>query len=133
MDEELTFTVPVPRDRNGRVLLSDAQWTARLDEATAQATQDRGGYETWTGTRVLGSDEHGNAVVSMRRRRPEEQSLPAGPVGPRSPADRSETERASKEPQRDQRAAAARAEAARRQEQRQQVREQQRGGQGRDR
>lgn len=133
MDEELTFTVPVPRDRNGRVLLSDAQWTARLDEATAQATQDRGGYETWTGTRVLGSDQHGNAVVSMRRRRPEEQSLPAGPVGPRSPADRSETERASKEQQRDQRAAAARAEAARRQEQRQQVREQQRGGQGRDR
>lgn len=133
MDEELTFTVPVPRDRNGRVLLSDAQWTARLDEATAQATQDRGGYETWTGTRVLGSDEHGNAVVSMRRRRPEEQSLPAGPVGPRSPADRSETERASKEQQRDQRAAAARAEAARRQEERQQVREQQRGGQGRDR
>lgn len=133
MDEELTFTVPVPRDRNGRVLLSDAQWTARLDEATAQATQDRGGYETWTGTRVLGSDEHGNAVVSMRRRRPEEQSLPAGPVGPRSPADRSETERAPKEQQHDQRAAAARAEAARRQEQRQQVREQQRGGQGRDR
>ena len=133
MDEELTFTVPVPRDRNGRVLLSDAQWTARLDEATTQATQDRGGYETWTGTRVLGSDEHGNAVVSMRRRRPDEQSLPAGPVGPRSSADRSETERASKEQQRDQRAAAARVEAARRQEQRQQVREQQRGGQGRDR
>lgn len=133
MDEELTFTIPVPRDRNGRVLLSDAQWTARLDEATAQATQDRGGYETWTGTRVLGSDEHGNAVVSMRRRRPEEQSLPAGPVGPRPPADRFEAERAPKEQQRDQRAAAARAEAARRQEQRQQVRKQQRGGQGRDR
>jgi hypothetical protein len=138
MDEELTFTVPVPRDRNGRVLLSDAQWSARLDEATEQATQDRGGYETWTGTRVVGSDEHGNAVVSMRRRRPGEQSLPAGPVGPRSSADRSETERAPKEQQptgqqRDQRAAAARAEAARRQEQRQKGREQQRGGQGRDR
>ena len=133
MDEELTFTVPVPRDRNGRVLLSDAQWSARLDEATEQATQDRGGVEGWTGTRVMGSDEHGNAVVSMRRRRPGERPLPAGPVGPRLPGDRSETERASKEQQRDQRAAAARAEAARRQEERQQVREQQRGGQGRDR
>lgn len=137
MDEELTFTVPVPRDRNGRVLLSDAQWSARLDEATAQATQDRGGYETWIGTRVVGSDEHGNAVVSMRRRRPDEQSLPAGPVGPRSPAERSGTERAPKEQptgqQRDQRSAAARAEAERRQAQRQQTREQERGKQGRDR
>lgn len=138
MDEELTFTVPVPRDRNGRVLLSDAQWSARLDQATAQATQDRGGYETWIGTRVVGSDEHGNAVVSMRRRRPDEQSLPAGPVGPRSPAERSGTERAPKEQQptgqqRDQRSAAARAEAERRQAQRQQTREQERGKQGRDR
>ena len=138
MDEELTFTVPVPRDRNGRVLLSDAQWSARLDEVTEQATQDRGGVEAWTGTRVMGSDEHGNAVVSMRRRRPGERPLPAAPVGPRSPADRSETERAPKEQQpteqqRAQRSAAARAEAARRQEQRQQAREQQRGGQGRDR
>lgn len=138
MDEELTFTVPVPRDKKGRGLLSDAQWSARLDKATEQAIQDRGGYETWTGTRVLGNDEHGNAVVSMRRRRPGEQSLPAGPVGPRSPADRSETERAPKEQQptgqqRDQRSAAARAEAARRQSQRQQTREQQHGERGRDR
>lgn len=138
MDEELTFTVPVPRDRNGRVLLSDAQWSARLDEATEQATQDRGGVEGWTGTRVMGSDEHGNAVVSMRRHRPGERPLPAGPVGPRLPGGRSETERAPKEQQptvqqRDQRSAAARAEAARRQEQRQQARERQRGGQGRDR
>lgn len=133
MDEELTFTVPVPRDNKGRILLSDAQWSARLDQATAQATQERGGYETWTGTRVVGSDEHGNAVVSMRRRRPDEQSLPAGPVGPRSLADRSGTERAPTGQQRDQRSAAARAEAERRQAQRQQTREQQRGKQGRDR
>lgn len=111
----MVINIAVPRDGNGRVLLSDSQWSARLDSAIEQATEHEGGAGAWAFGRVLGRDEAGNAVVQLRRFRPGERPLPAGPVGERPAAE------------------AARAEAARRDEQRRQTREQQRGEQGRER
>jgi hypothetical protein len=111
MDDEMTFKVAVPRDANGRVLLSDSQWSARLDSAIEHATENEGGSGAWAFSRVLGHDDDGNAVIQLRRFRPGERPLPAGPVGER-PA-----------------VTDARAEAERRDEQRRQTREQNhRGG-----
>lgn len=110
MDDEMTFKVAVPRDAKGRVLLSDSEWSARLDSAIEQATENQGGAGAWAFSRVLGHDEDGNAVIRLRRFHPGERPLPAGPVGER-PA-----------------VTDARAEAERRAEQRRQAHEQQRGG-----
>ncbi|ORB60660.1 hypothetical protein BST47_29530 [Mycolicibacterium tusciae] len=111
MDDEMTFKVAVPRDAKGRVLLSDSEWSARLDSAIEHATENEGGAGAWGFVRVQGHDEDGNALIKLRRFRPGERPLPAGPVEER-PA-----------------VTAARAEAARRDEQRRQTREQnQRGG-----
>lgn len=115
-DEEMNIAIPVPRDRNGRITLSDAQWTDRLDRATSEAVEYEGGFAAWRVDRVTGQDEKGNVMVRLLRREPH-----------RPPAER---RAGSEQPGRGE---AARAEAARREAHRQRAREQQRGEQGRGR
>lgn len=112
----MNVVIPVPRDRNGRMTLSDAQWSSRLDRATFEAVKDQGGFTTWRFDRVTGQDEKGNVVVRLLRREPERTT----PIEHRPSSERPGA------------AEAARAEAARREAQRQQTRAQ-RGEQGRDR
>jgi hypothetical protein len=66
--EEMLIAIPVPRDRTGRIALSDAQWSARLNRAIVEATEHDGGVVAWRFDRVVGSDEKGSAVVRLQRR-----------------------------------------------------------------
>jgi hypothetical protein len=66
--EEMLIAIPVPRDRTGRITLSDAQWSARLDRAIVAATEHDGGVIGWRFDRVVGSDEKGDTVVRLQRR-----------------------------------------------------------------
>lgn len=65
----MNVAIPVPRDEEGRITLSQSDWSARLDRGFREATALAGGVEAWRFGEVVGDDESGDVVVRLISRK----------------------------------------------------------------